>query len=143
MLLTHRHKDGPHEKAFKLKMKFISFRAALYDRASMRTRYGGPGLDPIQHKKGRTLPSGYRSLYASTRCIAIDLYRMRTVNNLRQPPTAPRNASRAFALDQTRICSRLNKTGPVQWRNGPGDRDNCAGWKITAALCGSNTSTRL
>jgi hypothetical protein len=37
-----------HEKAFKLKMKLISFGwAALWDRASMRTRYGGPGLDPI------------------------------------------------------------------------------------------------
>jgi hypothetical protein len=37
-----------HEKAFKLKMKFISFGwAALWDRASMRTRCGGPGLDPI------------------------------------------------------------------------------------------------
>jgi hypothetical protein len=39
---------GFHEKAFKLKMKFISFGwAALFDRASMRTRCGGPGLDPI------------------------------------------------------------------------------------------------
>jgi hypothetical protein len=37
-----------HEKAFKLKMKFISFGwAALWDRASMRTRCGGLGLDPI------------------------------------------------------------------------------------------------
>lgn len=43
--------SGFHEKVFKVKMKFISFWcAAVGDRASMRTRSGGPCLDPIYRK---------------------------------------------------------------------------------------------
>jgi hypothetical protein len=52
-----------HEKVVKLFLKFIShFLGVRWDRASIRTRYVGPGFDPLVTAKGGTLLSWCRGL---------------------------------------------------------------------------------